>query len=31
MRQLMKHGWNEADVRYWQEKGWTGKKRPWRS
>lgn len=31
MRQMMKHGWNEADVSYWNDKGWTGKKRPWRS
>lgn len=31
MRQIMKHGWNEADVSYWNDKGWTGKKRPWRS
>ncbi len=31
MRQMMKHGWNEADVNYWKNKGWTGKKRPWRS
>lgn len=30
MRLLQKSGWNEADVLYWQEKGWTGKKRPWR-
>lgn len=29
MRQLMKRGWNEADVRYWRDKGWTGNKRPW--
>ena len=31
MRQMMKHGWNEADVSYWNDKGWTGKKRPWKS
>lgn len=31
MRQMQKHGWNEADVRYWQEKGWTEKKRPWKT
>lgn len=30
MRQLQIRGWNEADAVYWQEKGWTGKKRPWR-
>ena len=30
MRLLQKRGWNETDVAYWKEKGWTGKKRPWR-
>ena len=30
MRQAQKRGWNEADVRYWKEKGWTGDKRPWK-
>ncbi len=30
MRQMQKHGWNEADVNYWRDKGWTEKKRPWR-
>lgn len=30
MRIMQKHGWNEADVKYWKEKGWTGKKRPWK-
>ena len=30
MRQIQKHDWNEADVQYWQNKGWTGKKRPWK-
>ena len=30
MRQMQKHGWNEADTRYWRDKGWTGKKRPWK-
>jgi len=29
MRLLMKKGWNQADVNYWKEKGWFGKKRPW--
>lgn len=29
MRMLQKHGWNEADVKYWKEKGWWGKERPW--
>ncbi len=31
MRMLQKKGWNEADVRYWQEKGWHQKNRPWKS
>ena len=30
MRALQKKGWNERDVEYWREKGWNGKKRPWR-
>lgn len=30
MRLMQKHGWNEADVVYWKEKGWAGKKRPWK-
>lgn len=30
MRLLQKSGWNEADVKYWQMKGWTGRKRPWK-
>lgn len=30
MRQAQKRGWNEADARYWNEKGWTGNKRPWK-
>ncbi len=30
MRQMQKHGWNEADRNYWNSKGWTGKKRPWK-
>ena len=30
MRMLQKKGWNEKDVSYWKEKGWTGKKRPWK-
>ena len=29
MRLLQKSGWNEADVKYWKEKGWSGKRRPW--
>lgn len=30
MRQMQKHGWNEADMNYWKSKGWTEKKRPWK-
>ena len=30
MHKLQKNGWNEADARYWKEKGWTGKIRPWK-
>ena len=30
MRLLQKKGWNEADVKYWNEKGWNGKSRPWK-
>ena len=29
MRILQKAGWNEADRKYWEEKGWTGRSRPW--
>ena len=29
MRLVQKNGWNQADVDYWQEKGWLDKKRPW--
>ena len=31
MRIVQKNGWNKADSDYWQEKGWTDKKRPWKS
>lgn len=31
MRQVQKHGWNEADMSYWRSKGWTEGKRPWKS
>ena len=31
MRQMQKRGWNEADMSYWRGKGWTEKKRPWKS
>lgn len=30
MRIAQKNGWNKADADYWREKGWTGKKRPWK-
>lgn len=30
MRLMQKSGWNEADANYWKEKGWLGKKRPWK-
>lgn len=30
MRMMQKNGFNEADMYYWKEKGWTGKKRPWK-
>lgn len=28
---LQRMGWNEADVNYWRERGWTEKKRPWKN
>lgn len=31
MRRVQKNGWVEVDKNYWQEKGWTDKKRPWKS
>lgn len=30
MRNMQKNDWNPADKIYWQEKGWTGKNRPWK-
>lgn len=30
MRMLQKKGWNERDVKYWKEKGWDKKARPWK-
>lgn len=30
MHLLERNGWNQADVDYWKEKGWTGKVRPWK-
>ena len=31
MRMIQKSGWNPRDVEYWREKGWLGKKRPWKN
>ncbi len=31
MRMLQKNGFNPADIKYWKEKGWLGKKRPWKN
>jgi multimeric flavodoxin WrbA len=31
VRRMHKRGWNEVDGNYWKEKGWTEKKRPWKS
>lgn len=30
MKMLHKKAWNEADVKYWNTKGWNQKKRPWK-
>lgn len=30
MRIVQKNGFNKADADYWREKGWTGKRRPWK-
>ena len=30
MRLLQKRDWNPVDADYWREKGWLGRKRPWR-
>ncbi|MBO4876512.1 MAG: NAD(P)H-dependent oxidoreductase [Ruminococcus sp.] len=30
MSLMQRNGWNKADEDYWKEKGWTGKKRPWK-
>lgn len=30
MRQMQKNGFNEADKRYWEAKGWIENKRPWK-
>lgn len=31
MSKVQKKGWNKADANYWRAKGWTERKRPWRS
>ena len=30
MHLMQRSGFNERDVKYWKEKGWTGSKRPWK-
>ena len=30
MHLMEKNGWNQADSKYWHEKGWTEKNRPWK-
>lgn len=30
MCRLQKRGFNDADMNYWKDKGWTDKKRPWK-
>lgn len=30
MHLMQRKGFNEKDAKYWKEKGWTGRKRPWR-
>ena len=30
MHMVQKNGWNPTDMNYWKEKGWLGKKRPWK-
>ena len=30
MRMMQKNWFNPKDMEYWNEKGWTGKKRPWK-
>lgn len=31
MRMLQKKGWNQADIDYWNERGWNKKNRPWKN
>ena len=30
MHLMQRNGFNDRDVKYWKEKGWTGNKRPWK-
>lgn len=30
MRMMQKNGWNEVDVKYWKDKDWLEKSRPWK-
>lgn len=30
MSMIQRSGWNKTDADYWKEKGWLGKKRPWK-
>lgn len=30
MRMMQKNGWNEVDVKYWKDKDWLKKSRPWK-
>ena len=30
MAMIQKNGWNEADKKYWTDKGWTSGKKPWK-
>ena len=30
MHLMQRNGFNERDVKYWKEKGWTGNVRPWK-
>ena len=30
LSKVQKNGFNQADADYWKDKGWDGKKRPWK-
>ena len=30
MHLMQRNGFNKRDVDYWKQKGWSGKKRPWK-